>query len=56
MSSFDLKLIRIKLRFQSGRGILLSKVRYVWSKSNHADELKTIARGNEKRRHMRKHC
>ena len=54
MSSFDLKQIQIKLKFLSAKVILLSEVSHVWSKSNHANNLKTFAKESEKWRHARK--
>ena len=54
MSSFDLKQIQIKLKFQSAIVILFIEVSQVWSKSNHANNLKTFAKAIEKWRHARK--
>ena len=54
MSSFDLKQIQIKPKFWSAKVILLSEVSHVWSKPNHANNLKTFAKESEKWRHARK--
>ena len=49
MSSFDLKQIEIKLKFESAKVILLSEVCHVRSKSNHANIIKkTFAKASEK--------
>ena len=48
MSSFDLTPIQIKFKFWSAEIILLSEVSHVWSKSNHANELNTLANESEK--------
>ena len=55
MSSFDLKQIQTKLKFLKCKSqFLLSEVSHVWSKSSHANNLKTFAKANEKWRHARK--
>ena len=48
MSSFDLTPIQIEFKFWSAEFILLSEVSNVWSKSNHANELNTLANESEK--------
>ena len=54
MSSFDLILPQIILKFLSANLNLLSELSHVLSKSNHANDFKTLAKESKKRRHARK--